>query len=584
MALEAPVAAAPARSDAARKGSSRAETLIALGVYAAISLLFFGSHAVPHLGSQCPCGYGNDAGSSMWDLAWWPHALFHGINPFFTDGLFAPDRINLGGFTLLSVPALVAAPVTLLFGPLVSYNLLALASPMLAALFAFLLCRYLTRSFPAALVGGYLFGFSTYMLGEMLGGHLPLVLTFPIPAGVHLFLRLIDGRISRRPFIALMALDLAALFTFAPELALTFVIIGALTVGLALALAPQTRGQLLAAIRPTVMAGVLAAIITSPLIYYALNGNIPNAFSGTGDMWGGDALGLLVPTRLIAFLSSSFTVVSSSFSDNDLAESGIYLGLPLLLIVGRYIATRWRLPATRALLSIFLVVWVLLLGSHLHIDGHPTISLPWRALANLPLVEQALPVRLGVYLFLVVALVVALWSASPRAGAWGVAKWALVAVSLAVLFPNLGSPFWRGRPSNPRFFTTTEYRRYLHRGETVLALPWPGLTGYGMLWQADTGMWFRLAGANLGKLVPPDYLRDPMYPAFIHPGAASDAPYLRSFLIRRHVGAVIVDASSPQQWPAVLAALGLRAVDTGGVLFYRVPSGRGAAGTSHLRH
>jgi hypothetical protein len=59
---------------------------------------------------------------------------------------------------------------------------------------------------------------------------------------------------------------------------------------------------------------------------------------------------------------------------------------------------------------------------------------------------------------------------------------------------------------------------------------------------------------------------------FIHPGTPADAPYLRSFLVRRHVGAVIVDRSNPQQWPAVLAVLGLRPLDTGGVLFYRVPS------------
>jgi hypothetical protein len=251
--------------------------------------------------------------------------------------------------------------------------------------------------------------------------------------------------------------------------------------------------------------------------------------------------------------------------------------VPLLLLGGRYIVTRWRLAGARVLFSIFLVIWVLVLGSHLHIDGKPTIALPWKALANLPLVEQALPVRLGVYLFLIAALVAALWIASPRAGRWGIAKWALVAISLVFLFPNLNSPFWRGRPSNPRFFTTTQYRHYLHPGETVLTLPWPGFTGYGMLWQADTGMWFRLAGANLGKLVPPDYERDPMVPAFIHPGTTADATNLRSFLVRRHVGAVIVDRSNPQQWPAVLAVLGLRPLDTGGVLFYRVPSTNGAA-------
>src|SRR5690242_3926121 len=122
MAVEAPARTAAPGVDSARQGSTRAETLIALAVYALISLLFFGPRALPHLASECACGYGNDAGSAMWDLAWWPHALFHGINPFVTDGLFAPNHVNLGGFTLLSLPALLTAPVTLLFGPLVSYN------------------------------------------------------------------------------------------------------------------------------------------------------------------------------------------------------------------------------------------------------------------------------------------------------------------------------------------------------------------------------------------------------------------------------------------------------------------------------
>ena len=146
----------------------------------------------------------------MWGLAWWPHALLHGMNPFFTKALFAPDRLALGGDVTIPLAALVTAPITLLWGPIVSYNLLMLASPALAAFFAFLLCRYVTRSFAASLVGGYLFGFSAYMLGQLLG-HLHLVLIFPIPAAVHLTLRAIDGRIGRRPFIVLLALCLTAL-------------------------------------------------------------------------------------------------------------------------------------------------------------------------------------------------------------------------------------------------------------------------------------------------------------------------------------------------------------------------------------
>ena len=122
----------------------------------------------------------------IWSLAWWPHALLHGLNPFVTNALFVPDRVDLARpFDAAPLAGIVAMPITLLFGPIVSYNLLMLASPMLAAFFAFFLCRYITRNFVSSLFGGYVFGFSTYMLGHMLG-HLHLVLIFPIPAMVHL--------------------------------------------------------------------------------------------------------------------------------------------------------------------------------------------------------------------------------------------------------------------------------------------------------------------------------------------------------------------------------------------------------------
>jgi hypothetical protein len=273
---------------------------------------------------------------------------------------------------------------------------------------------------------------------------------------------------------------------------------------------------------------------------------------------------------VIGIGGSSFTTVSSTFNEGDLLESGIYLGIPLLVIVARYGFTRWRLAACRVLVSLLAIVVVLLLGSHLHIHGHSTIPLPWDWIGGLPVLKQALPVRLGIYLYLIVALIVAMWIAHPRAGAWSIAKWELVAVTIALLLPNLGSGLWHSRPSNPRFFTTTAYRRYLHRGETVLALPWSGFDGYGMLWQADTGVWFRLAGANLGKLVPVEYERRPIISSFIHPAAAVDASNLLSFLRRQHVGAVIVDGRDTQQWPAALNELGLGAVHVGGVLFYPI--------------
>ena len=49
-----------------------------------------------------------------------------------------------------------------------------------------------------------------------------------------------------------------------------------------------------------------------------------------------------------------------------------------------------------------------------------------------------------------------------------------------------------------------------------------------------------------------------------------DSVGIENFIARRHVAAVIVDPAYPQQWTQALAALGLKPVAVGGVLFYRV--------------
>jgi hypothetical protein len=548
--------------------SRRRQTALAFALYGAVSIGFFGAHALAHLGRNCACGLGPDPSMFMWYLAWWPHALLHGINPFFTNAVFAPDRLDIGAVTSVPGVSIVATPMTLLLGPVVSYNVLMLASPALAALFAFLLCRYVSKSFAAGLVGGYLFGFSPYMLGHMLV-HLNLVLTFPIPAGVHLVLRLIDGRIGRRQFVVLMALDLAALVLFSTELALTFVVLGLLAFAVAVVVVDDVSARVASAVGTTLIAGVLAAVLTGPVIYFALNGNVTSGYAGIGDTYGGDVLGLVVPSPIIGSGGMSFLAVSAAFNGGNFAESGIYLGLPLAAVLTHYFVTRWRIPAVRLQFVLFMVVVVLLLGAHLRIDGHPTIALPWKWVGELPLLGQVSPVRLGVYMYLLASVVVAMWLGQGRSGLMGVAKWLAALASIAFIVPNLRQGLWATTPSNPAFFTTSEYKRFVQRDETVLTLPW-SWRGDSMLWQAETGMWFRIAGGYLGKLFPADYQREPVAPALFDPRVAGQAGSLVTFMKRRNVSAVILDATNPEQWIGVLARLGLRPVRVGGVLFYRV--------------
>ena len=549
--------------------SRRSQAVSALALYVLISVWYFGRHVLPHLGTES-IGLRNwtDPTVNMWSLAWWQHALFGGLNPLVTHALFVPDRIDLAATssTLCPLAGILGAPLTAAFGPIASYNLLMLASPVLAAFFAFLLCRYITGNFAASLFGGYLFGFSTYILGHM-QGHLQLVLIFPIPIAVHLTLRLIDARIGERRYIALMGLSLAALFLAASELALTFVGLGVIALAVAYVLAPSARPRIKRSLKPVLFAGAAAAIVTSPVIYYELKGTVRFG-AGIGDIDGGDALGFFVPPNLIRLGHTYFAALSraSNISGSD-AEAVTYVGLPLILIVARYTVTRWRLAATRILTAMLALVVVLLLGSHLHVAGYATIPLPWKLLDQW-LLRDVIPLRLAVYMFLIVAVIAAMWLAQPRSGGWGVAKWALAAASIAFLVPNTAGGLWFGKAPNPAFFATGRYRSFLTRDEIVLALPF-GQLGNSMLWQAQTGMWFRLAGGYLSPVYPSDYESDPLWPAlFSH--ARPNPQALRAFLVRRHVGAVIVDPSSPERWPKALAALGLKRISVGGVWFYRV--------------
>ena len=336
----------PRTLDTARAwlASGRRQATAALALYVVISIGYFGLHVLPHLGSAT-VGLRNwtDPTVNIWSLAWWPYALLHGLNPLVTHALFAPDRIDLAATspTLCPLAGILGAPITIAFGPIVSYNLLMLASPVLAAFFAFLLCRYITGNFVASLFGGYVFGFSTYILGHM-EGHLQLVLIFPIPAAVHLILRLIDERISQRRFIVLMALLLAALFLTASELTLTFVALGAVALAVAFALAPAKREHIIRTVKPILAAGAAAVIVTSPVIYYELHG-IVRFGSNIGDIDGSDALGFLVPPNLVRLGYTHFEALARAYnlSGSD-AEAVTYVGLPLALIVARYTITRWR--------------------------------------------------------------------------------------------------------------------------------------------------------------------------------------------------------------------------------------------------
>ena len=180
--------------------------LYAFALYLALSIIVFGRGLFGYL-SDFYFGIGVDPGLMMWSLVWWPHALAHGLNPFLTKIIWAPLGFNLTWSTTITLASLLFAPLTLTMGPVATYNVLCLMSLPIDALCAFILCWHITRDYSASLLGGYIFGFSPFMLGQLTSGHLHLLLAFSVPLSIYLVLLRTEEQTQPAQFYPSTSLD-----------------------------------------------------------------------------------------------------------------------------------------------------------------------------------------------------------------------------------------------------------------------------------------------------------------------------------------------------------------------------------------
>ncbi len=568
--------------------SPRRQDLLAGALYAAVWIVFIGRRAVVDPAHSCACDGKVDSTIFMWSLAWWPHALLHGLNPFVARVIWVPHGLDIPATTSVPTLAIVLSPLTELFGPFVSYNAAAFLCPVLGGLFAFRLCRYVSRAWLPSLLGGYVFAFSSYELGQ-LAGHLHMVAVFLLPATLHLVLLWFDRRVSDRRFVVLMTIIIVLQVGLSTEVLLTMAMFGAVAGMMAWILSvADERARISALARRIVFAGIAAGALVSPFLYYAIRGLHSNGsidwVQGNRTM-SADPLNYVLPTPVswfghgwVSSLAAKFIYVNGG---PHYSEAGAYIGLPLLAILIAYAVSTHRRVSTRVLFGTMAVAVVCSFGARLHLAPFvsrtsplgPRLPMPWVLFSRLPVFNHLLPVRFALYAFLVAALVATLWLARPDGGP---GRWLLAAAAILFLLPNPNQPSWsRHAPATPPLFTSDRYRRYLKPGEIVLALPY-GYRGSSMLWQARTGMYFSMAGGYLAPDIPDDYFpRDSRLLTNFYSLQATGlvppdllGPALRDFIARRHVQSVIVDGTTPNAWPTVLAGLGVPANRAGGVLLY----------------
>jgi hypothetical protein len=570
-----------ARVTAARVPRAVWQGLVAFAAYLAAFIAWFGWPLLRHLNTPNLRQYWTDPNFYAWSMRWWPYAVSHGVNPLYSSQIGAPQGYELAWASTTPSVDLLMWPVTAASGVLVSYNVTLLLVPPVSAWAAFLVARRLTGRFWPSLLAGSVYGFCPYELVHNWQGQPNLTATALFPLLGYLMLRWWDGTLRDSGFVIWSAAAMAVEFyTFNESFFdMTAVLAGGLAIGCAVAgRAAWRRAARLARLTAVAYAGAIVA--AAPYLYYALRHD-PGTLSRQRP-----AFSLNLVRMILPWSDKVFGLKSLANYSGHLGRPGVddYVGLPVLVVLLAIAVLTWRRSFTRLLVIGFAFVIALAVGPELAVGTSPPFRLPWAGLWSLPIARSAEPSRFIVFVALALAIALALWLAMPggsgllRAARWGLGLLAVAAIlwdaptaySAVNPIPLGYRPPAAMRPANqlPPFITAGLYRRYLRPGEIVVIVTHRGNAG--MLFQADAGFYFRIAGGFINaSLSPQSALPDPVM-AVARPSRRVDqafADYVRS----SGVGAVIVEQAWEDPWMRNFSTvLGMRGTSAGGVTVYPV--------------
>jgi hypothetical protein len=476
----------------------RWSTWMALSIYALLAVGVFSSTWVDPAGRWI--GSPKDPQLFVWYLGWIPHQLSQGLNPLFTDYLAYPPGVNLMWNTSMILPALVLWPVTTLFGPVVAYNLLITGGIALSAWCGFLAARGFIDRDLACFLAGLVYGFSPGMLAQALGHPHVVVAVFPPVALLLGHEILVRRRLNPVAAGALAGVAAALQLLTGEELLAVTLVIAALGVTLpALMHRDEARASLPYVARAAAAALVVFAVLAAYPLAFQFFG--PQRVSGSvqgPDVYVTDLLAFFLPSNLIHFTG-------------NVTENDAYVGVPLLALFAAGLVLGWRVPRIRWVGLTTLVVAVLSLGPHLHVDGNVTpVWLPWALVARLPLMESALPARLMNIGFLGIGIVVAYACARALSATrlWQVATVVLLLAGVSII-PSV--PYPSVAATAPVFFKRGGVEK-IPSGSVALITPFSSKQSTdAMYWQATADYRFRMPEGD--AFTPGPYLGP--HPSFL---------------------------------------------------------------------
>jgi hypothetical protein len=314
-----------------------------------------------------------DSAAYVWGFWWMARRVSHLANPWVTDHMAAPAGVLLGYHTLMPLPGLLLTPVTLIFGPSASYNLLVIVVPGLLCYAMYRAARLWLPSQTGAIAAGAFFGLSA-MLAQEDWYHVNIAvgaLFLPLALEASVRLRRSPGW---RPALILGVVVGAAVLTDPESAVLTGILTG-------LVLLPWLLWRpAVARLWPVALGAVIAAIVAGPqlaaMIHEQARGGLhinPGLLGVTDKLYGVGLPGMFAPTPRVA--DFGLTAFAQPFLHSRDNEGLPMFGVTLTALALFGLVVAWRQRRAWQLALLWLGCAALALGMSLWVGKQQFV--PW---------------------------------------------------------------------------------------------------------------------------------------------------------------------------------------------------------------
>jgi hypothetical protein len=309
-----------------------------------------------------------DAGAYVWGFWWIAHQLVHLSSPWFTRAIAAPVGTELGLHALMPLPGVLMAPITLVFGPSASYNLLSIAMPGLFCYAMYRVARLWLPSQVGAIAAGAFFGLSSMLVWRS-WYHLNLAAgELFVPVALEAAVRLTRRPGWRRALVLGVVLGAAVLTD--QEIAVLAILAAALPLLYWLLRPPYTTAKLW----PAGLSAATAAVLASPqLVAIAAQAKSGGATLPEGALaqsyikYSARLPDIIAPSPQI----SHFGLGGLGFIYSGPTKDGIpSFGLVLTILTVLGVVVAWRRRSAWLLALLWLGCALLALGPVLRVGTH----------------------------------------------------------------------------------------------------------------------------------------------------------------------------------------------------------------------